>query len=180
MHSLRKILTILALFVSSGVFAYDVEIGGIYYNLYPDNKTAKVTYKEYKKATDSYVGSIVIPEIVYYQGKQYAVTSIGYGAFYDCRALTSLSLPPSIKQIEDWAFEYCVKLENINIPDGISIISGGVFSNCSSLVSLMLPQSVKTIGSWAFSNCENLELINIPNGVTAIKVHLEIAKNFLQ
>ena len=56
-----------------------VEINEIYYNLIEKAGQAEVT-----RNPNSYSGSVVIPESVVYEGKNYSVTSIGIGAFYEC------------------------------------------------------------------------------------------------
>ena len=45
------------------------------------------------------------------------VTDIGEYAFFDCRSLTSVTIPASVKSIGRKVFEYCVSLKKINITD---------------------------------------------------------------
>ena len=45
-----------------------------------------------------------------------SVTSIGYGAFWDCE-FTSINIPSSVKSIADHAFFSCDKLDKVNISD---------------------------------------------------------------
>ncbi|MDE7164409.1 MAG: leucine-rich repeat domain-containing protein, partial [Clostridiales bacterium] len=42
-----------------------------------------------------------------------SVTSIGRGAFLDCRSLPSISIPNSVTSIGDWAFQLCTSLTSI-------------------------------------------------------------------
>ena len=64
--------------------AHDFEVDGIFYNVSGDE--AVVTYKgsSYSEYSNEYSGSVVIPEIVTYNGISYSVTSIGY--FPVCQA----------------------------------------------------------------------------------------------
>ena len=66
------------------------------------------------------------------------VTSIGLGAFRNCSALASLTIPGSVQSIGDWAFH-----------------------NCSSLTSMSIPSSVESIGQTAFGGCLGLTSVHI-------------------
>ena len=81
-----------------------VEIDGIYYELVSKIKEATVT----KKPSGKYSGSVIIPDSVTYDGALYSVTSIKSGAFYECRGLTSVTIPNSVTSIESTAFRYCI------------------------------------------------------------------------
>lgn len=82
-----------------------VEINGIYYNLIEKAGQAEVTKKPYN---GKYSGSVVIPESVVYEGKNYSVTSIGDGAFSGCSGLTSVTIPNSVTRIGNYAFSGCI------------------------------------------------------------------------
>ncbi len=74
----KTLFSLVALFITTIVFAYDVEIGGIYYNLNHETKTAEVTYQEkYSEMNYIYVTTLNIPSSVSYNNEIYNVTSIG-------------------------------------------------------------------------------------------------------
>ena len=122
------------------------------------------------------------------------ITSIGQGAFSGCSNLSCISVPNSVTEIGDNAFEntdwynnlddgvvyagnivYKYKGEmpkntSIEIKDGVTSISARTFINCENLVNIAIPNSVKYIGDGAFSGCCNLINITIPNSVTSIGV----------
>lgn len=78
---------------------------------------------------------------------------IGINAFAGCSRLTSINLPSSVTEIQDYAFYGCWRLTSINIPASITYISNGAFSGCSGLTSINLPDGITSIGSSAFAGC---------------------------
>jgi hypothetical protein len=78
-----------------------------------------------------YTGSdtvIEIPESY----KNYKVTVIGASVFNNSK-ITEVTIPSSIKQIEDYAFSSCHSLTKVNLSEGLEILNNSVFFNCSEL-----------------------------------------------
>lgn len=82
-----------------------------------------------------YEGDIEIPSVVAFDGKDYTVVRVGYGAFAWNEELTSVKLPATIREIRYGAFSMCGSLADINIPDGTRVC-GGAFYGCGSLKKL--------------------------------------------
>ena len=93
---------------------------------------------------------------------------IGINAFAGCSRLTSINLPSSVTEIQDYAFYGCWRLTSINIPASITYISTGAFSGCSGLTSLNLPDGITSIGACAFYRCSGLTSLNLPANLTTI------------
>ena len=168
----QKLLTLIAvLSVSVSVYAYDFEVDGIYYNILSvQDKTVKVTYKEYSNGTykSDYSGDVVIPEQVQYNEELYRVTSIGNCAFYYCSSLASVTISESVTSIDYSAFSGCSSLASVTIPESVTSIGDSAFSGCSSLASVTIPEGVTSIGDRAFERCSSLASVTIPEGVTSI------------
>ncbi len=56
--------------------------------------------------------------------------TIGKLAFFECAALTTVTIPDSVKRIESEAFWYCQSLRNVTIPDTVAYIGSSAFSHC--------------------------------------------------
>ena len=82
--------------------------------------------------------------------------NILYGAFYNCRRLTSITIPDGVTSIGTYAFYNCWSLTSIEIPDSVTSIGSFAFSGCSGLMNITIPDSVTSIGSYAFYGCSEL------------------------
>lgn len=102
-------------------------------------------------------GAVTIPSSIPGVG---SVTSIDYGAFQGCSAMTSVTIPSSVTNIGG-AFVRCSGLTNVIIPSSVISIGNWAFQGCSALTSVTIPSTVTSIGNWAFSYCANLTDITV-------------------
>ena len=125
------------LLMSTNGFAYDVEVGGIYYNLDSNAKTAEVTYKDFNIATKSYSGTVNIPSSFSYSGINYTVKTIGNACFASCK-MSSVIIPNSVTSIKLQAFSGCSNLTSITIPNSVYSIDMRVnpFYGCDQLTTI--------------------------------------------
>ena len=84
------------------------------------------------------------------------ITSIGYFAFYQCRSVTSLSIPATVGYIGSSAFEDCTGLTSLSLNEGLLSIGGSAFEGCSGLQTLSIPSTVNSISINAFKNCKGI------------------------
>lgn len=100
------------------------------------------------------------------------VTSIGESAFERCVELTSINIPNSVITIEKHAFLLCSGLTgSLTIPNSVTTIGVSAFRGCTGLTgSLTIGNSVTTIGGAAFYECSGFTgSLTIPNSVTTIR-----------
>ncbi len=94
------------------------------------------------------------------------VTGIGAAAFEWCLQMTRIKLPDSLARIGEGAFSYS-GLREIKLPEGLTTIEAKTFFGCGMLASVKLPESLTSIGKLAFHSAY-LSGITIPAGVTSI------------
>lgn len=85
-------------------------------------------------------------------------------AFQDCVNLTSVSLPDSLIGISLHGFSGCTRLTNIAIPNGVESISNGAFLGAG-LESVYIPDSVDMIDMNAFLGCTSLKTARLPQSM---------------
>ena len=113
---------------------------------------------------DSAVTSAVIPSEI--DGEP--VTAIGYNAFRECDALTSVTIPDSVTVIKEHAFDDCSNMTDVAIPGSVTSIGDSAFRECDALTSVTLPDGILSIGAMAFYSCDEITSIDIPKSVTTI------------
>ena len=136
---------------------YDQVFGYIFGYTINDSSVSGATYQYYgnSKYYHYYIPSSIMSVTI--TGK-----NIPRNAFFNCRGLTSVSIPYSVTTIGSEAFSGCSGLTSITIPDGVTSIGNYAFDGCSGLTSITIPDIVTSIGSSAFSGCSSLESITIP------------------
>ncbi len=100
---------------------------------------------------------------------QGAGSVMGSSTFYNCKHLTSVTLPAGLTAIPNDFFYYCEALPSVTIPASVTSIGDNAFNYCNALESLDLSQTqVATIGSSAFNHCTLLESVSLPAGITSL------------
>ena len=100
---------------------------GFAYKVNDDGETCTITGIGTCTDTDIYIGDCI---------DGYKVIAIGEFAFYNCSALTSITINDNVTSIGYGAFAGCSSLTSITINDNVTSIGYGAFAGCSSLTSI--------------------------------------------
>ena len=98
----------------------------------------------------------------------YGVEHIGYGAFMECRNLTTVQMSNTVEIIDSQAFYYCTNLKNINLSTSLDIIKNYAFAGCNSLTNVKLPEGLTTVNPYTLDRVLNMETIEISSSVSSI------------
>lgn len=167
-----------------------LEWNGFYYRILADG-TAEITghsgldfkHINYMTGRDNRIKELKIPSTVngipvsgiaamaFYSGAslkkvtiEEGITTIGMWAFSGCN-LETLSLPDSLRRIEESAFHENDNLRDFKMPDNLEYVGESAFWGCDSLTNVSFPDSVEFIGNGAFAFCEQLKEISIGAGL---------------
>ena len=171
----KYLLVFMMMLLTLTVSAHDIEVKNaddvtIYYNYINEGTELEVTFRGDEECYECYYeysGNVVIPEEVNYMGRILKVTSIGEYTFWHCD-ITSVTIPNSVTNIGDFAFDMCNRMTSVTIPNSVTSIGRYAFEYCSRLTSVTIGNSVTSIGDHAFDNCNRMTSVSIGNSVTSI------------
>lgn len=83
-----------------------------------------------------------------------------FAIYFACRDITNVFVPPTIKQINSFAFSNCLNLDEVEFSNDceINTIKTNAFSH-SSIDHILIPKSVEYIEKNAFSYCNKLKTL---------------------
>lgn len=97
------------------------------------------------------------------------ITLIDSGAFESCLRLQEVHLPDSLEYLQDYAFSDCISLIEIDLPDGIISLGEGVFKDDINLKNVVLPKSISELPKDTFKGCRTLESITLPRDLRYVR-----------
>lgn len=98
----------------------------------------------------------------------YVVTAVAPKAFYDGYSAQYVVLPEGVVSIGEHAFDFFTSLKGITLPSTLRIIENDAFARCFELESAPIPNGVTDIGDSAFEACENLRTLTLPDTLQRI------------
>lgn len=115
-----------------------------------------------------YVGDVVIPStIVSSNYGELPVVGVYQSAFSDCTDLNSVTLPESVTEIGNYAFDSCEKLKTVVMP-GVKAIGHWTFRNCYALENLTFSDKLEWIGNFCFDKNYAQTVVDLPASVTQL------------
>ncbi len=87
---------------------------------------------------------------------------------FDHSSVESIVLPEGLERIGRYAFEGCQSLLSVSLPDTLLEIGDSAFFGCFALQSVRIPASLKTFGERVFEQCDGLKQVTIENGLEKI------------
>ena len=96
-------------------------------------------------------------------------TQIAENLFAGCIGLEEITIPDTVTVIESNAFTDCRKLKKVNFGSGLTEIGGSAFANCTQLTDIDIPDTVTRINSNAFSGCTNLAAVKLSKSLTVLE-----------
>jgi len=102
-------------------------------------------------------------EITSFNELQYFIglDKITVSSFSGCTALTSITLPPTVTEIEYAAFYNSGLTGTFTLPDAVTTLGQDAFGGCSGLTGLVIGSGMTSIGNDAFTDCTNLTFIDV-------------------
>lgn len=173
----KLLLIILCTLFSINVSALTFEVNGVYYTAISETEV-KVVHNP----VTGYSGDIVIAEEVTHDDMTFAVTAIAEGAFYSDSLMTSVTIPKSVTNIHEWAFENCYGLQSVIVaadnPNYCSV-NGALYNKAKTELRYCpgattgrfdVEEGVTDILAPAFIDCRNVTIIGIPASTTYIQL----------
>lgn len=108
--------------------------------------------------------TVVIPGMI----EGHPVTTIGKGAFQNCKHLVDVSMSDYITTMQGDSFRDCISLKKIHLSNGISKIITTSFDGCIGLKEINIPDGVTEIKRATFKD-SHLEKLHIGKSLSAIE-----------
>ena len=106
------------------------------------------------KVPEDYQGALDIPQEIAFDGKQMKVTALGVNCAAGRGGITSVSLPSTLREIEEGALSR-LNIKHVTVPEGVQTIGIWAFHK-TKCEDVHLPSTLQSIGNNAFRDMDNL------------------------
>lgn len=124
------------------------------YAFSPDAKRILQAQRELRKA----ITKITMPD---------TVTEIGEFAFFKCKSLCEVNVPPNVTEIPKGMLDL-TGISSFDVGGNVKKIGSGAFYWCHNLKTVIMHEGVEEIDEAAFYNCGALETVELPRSVVKI------------
>ena len=166
-----------------------VDIEGVQYVLHNQSGRSCWAFASEVAATAVAGKDMVIPDYIYYNGREFPVQSMRGGLFngttiksvklpntlteisnavFRGTPITEIVIPASVKKLQGSVFQDCTKLAKVTFEGDYMEEFSGSFRNCTSLKSVVCPRRVDMISYDMFSGCSNLTEVVLPENIKEI------------
>lgn len=121
----------------------------------------KVTIKE-----GATVGAKAFYNLALLAELDYQASVLPEGAFYNCAALTKVTLSDAIEELPNDAFNGAKLIETINIPTSLKKVGTDVFSGNTKITAMALPETLEEVADKAFEKMTGLLEVTVPANVS--------------
>lgn len=161
------------------------DVDGINYK-----KTGESTVSVERKSGETYTGNVVIPATIEYDGKNYSVTEISTGAFYNSTELQSVTFGKNIEKTGLSVFSGCFSLESVLVDtdNGYYTSVDGVlytkdmkilerYPQAKTGTQYSIPEGTEGIQIQAFDYTTDLDKVILPESMKAIGAYAFMASS---
>ena len=120
-------------------------------NVYEEGDDVSIT------CTDKTIEEADIPSEV----NGYTINMVEVDAFNSNEVLRRVTIPETVRVIDDYAFYGCSALEEVNIPKKLEKLGFQSFYGCAALTEMNVPASVEELELFAFEGCNALAAVEI-------------------
>ena len=96
------------------------------------------------------------------------LTNLGALTFYGCTALTQITIPSTVTNLENRAFKG-TGLTSVDVPDTVTKMGYEVFMNCAGLESVDFTKGVSMLQPRTFENCTSLKTFYFTDNMCRIR-----------
>ena len=148
--------------------AYWIEDDGIDWKYRVVNGEAEISNSGSAAIPTDTAGAVRIPSII----DGYTVSSIGYNAFYNCTAMTSVAIPVSVTKISGSAFYNCTGLTEIHLPRNVSSITSEAFCFAKNIAAITVDPAnatYKSVDGVVYTK-DGKKLVTVPRAKTEMTI----------
>lgn len=164
--SIRLFILLVFLQICAGTYSQSFSIDGMTYTIHEGNNVSVRNDTNY--VSNYKLKKLVIPDFVKYGDMVYTVSRIEDGGFCNMKSLEYLQIASNVKNIGKKAFQGCIRLRKVKIPEFVASIGFQAFANCERLSHVELNDNLQRIEDDVWSGCNSLRRIRIPASVSDI------------